>query len=324
MLYRRATLLAAVAFVACWSESSEVIVLGHPTGYASGRIVALTYNVAGLPEGISSSSPSRHSGLISPLLNDHDLVLLQEDFCYHEQITAATRHPFRTLPQAAVGTLLGDGLTMLSALPLHSFCRVRWIAAAGLVDGFHDRWAAKGFSSAVMTLAPGVTVDVYNLHADAGFGAADQLARERSFDQLADHILRHSGRRAVLVGGDFNMTWSCLEDRALLQRFLDRTGLRDVATTLGQRDPGVDRYLFRSGGGLDLVPVAREEAAEFVTAAGEPLSDHPAIRVEFAWLFRGADVDDAPPARGPGASNGWPQRAVRGPAELQPLRQCAP
>ncbi|HNC65195.1 MAG TPA: hypothetical protein PK075_11140 [Chitinophagales bacterium] len=41
----------------------------------------MTYNVAGLPEGINSDQfPSRHIPLISPLLNNFDVVNVQEDF----------------------------------------------------------------------------------------------------------------------------------------------------------------------------------------------------------------------------------------------------
>lgn len=46
----------------------------------SGSFKALTYNVAGLPAPISGSEPATNSPLISPKLNDYDLVLLQEDW----------------------------------------------------------------------------------------------------------------------------------------------------------------------------------------------------------------------------------------------------
>ena len=40
----------------------------------------LSYNVAGLPQEISSENPTEHLPLISPLLNEYDVVMTQEDF----------------------------------------------------------------------------------------------------------------------------------------------------------------------------------------------------------------------------------------------------
>jgi hypothetical protein len=62
----------------------------------------LSYNVAGLPEGISSSHPEHNSPLISPLLNDYDIALLQEDFSYHAQIVSASQHPHVSPPYTGV------------------------------------------------------------------------------------------------------------------------------------------------------------------------------------------------------------------------------
>ena len=46
----------------------------------SGDFTVLSYNVAGLPQEISTVNPQEHIPLISPLLNDYDVVLTQEDF----------------------------------------------------------------------------------------------------------------------------------------------------------------------------------------------------------------------------------------------------
>jgi len=42
--------------------------------------MVLAYNVAGLSDIISGSTPSKYFGLISKLLNDYDIVHVQEDF----------------------------------------------------------------------------------------------------------------------------------------------------------------------------------------------------------------------------------------------------
>jgi triacylglycerol lipase len=83
----------------------------------AGTFRALSYNVAGLWEPISGSEPETNSSLISPLLNDYDLVLLQESwgdpaeqagierphealpvFFYHHQVVADADHPYRSEP----------------------------------------------------------------------------------------------------------------------------------------------------------------------------------------------------------------------------------
>ncbi len=112
----------------------------------SGEFLALTYNVAGLPQGISGGDPTTNSPLISPRLNKYDLVLLQEDWgdplgavplFFHEEIVAEANHPYRTEPAPApLGTdlrrfptgppLIADGLNRLSRLPFGTIQRVMW------------------------------------------------------------------------------------------------------------------------------------------------------------------------------------------------------
>ena len=51
-----------------------------------GSFNILSYNVGGLPEIISSSTPSKYTKLISPKLNDFDVVNVQEDFLYNSTL----------------------------------------------------------------------------------------------------------------------------------------------------------------------------------------------------------------------------------------------
>ena len=46
----------------------------------TGSFNVLTYNVAGLPEGLSSGHPETNTPLISPRLGAYDIVNVQEDF----------------------------------------------------------------------------------------------------------------------------------------------------------------------------------------------------------------------------------------------------
>ncbi|HEY6882184.1 MAG TPA: endonuclease/exonuclease/phosphatase family protein [Polyangiales bacterium] len=264
----------------------------------------LTYNVAGLPEPLSSSQPKHNSPLISPLLNAYDLVVLQEDFAYHAQIVGMADHPFQS-PVDARGQSLGDGLNFLSRVPFSELTRVKWEQCNGLLDSGSDCLTPKGFLFARFTIA-GATLDVYDLHADADTSPADLRARASNLSQLGRYIREHSEGRAVIVAGDLNARYTREGDN--IPELVDGTGLSDVWVELirgGERpapsgivpcpaqapdDPAcehVDKILYRSGGGLTLRPHDYGVHGQtFVDATGLQLSDHRPVSVVFDVVAR--------------------------------------
>src|SRR5438477_13068246 len=86
----------------------------HAAG--SGTFSVLTYNVAGLPEGLSSAPTPRQSSTtaIGQRLAPYDIVHVQEDFNYHAYLYAADAHPYRTPTSGGAG--IGSGLNTLSSL----------------------------------------------------------------------------------------------------------------------------------------------------------------------------------------------------------------
>src|SRR4051812_30398967 len=127
--------------LACGDDSGpddDGSMLAGESDVQSGELVALTYNVAGLPEGLSQSMPLEYTPLIAPLLNDYDLVFLQESWQtpdpnpleplrgYHEILVAGSTHPYKTVPAeqplgndpARSSALLSDGLNIFSEYPL--------------------------------------------------------------------------------------------------------------------------------------------------------------------------------------------------------------
>jgi hypothetical protein len=315
-----------------------------PAGAApkpSGEFLALTYNVAGLPQGISGSDPQTNSPLISPLLNAYDLVLTQEDWkdplaglpiglAYHDEIVSQAKHPYQPEPaDPPLGTdlrrfptgppLIADGLNMLSDFPLSDVRHEMWttcygefaveaaeviLGAAGLYEpidaatglfgiasgGAADCGAQKGFTLTQVTFAPGVVVDVYDLHGEAGSGPKDRAASVADFDQLARFILEHSSGHAVIVGGDTNLHTDPgaqhTDDSRTWKEFQDATGVLDVCGTLDcGADAGViDKFASRSGGGVTLTPLSHTfERKRFTRPDGQPLSDHDPLAVRFSW-----------------------------------------
>jgi hypothetical protein len=291
---------------------------------AQGEFSLLTYNVAGLPQEISTENPQEHIPLISPLLNPYDIVVTQEDFDwwvpalngldfvnYHTRLRAQATHPHRSGQHpgpAAVGIdgsdperplpLVGDGLGFLSRFPLADIQRVPWEHCFGGGDtsdgGAADCLAMKGFSVATVTLGPGAVVDVYTVHGEAGSTVNDRRMIAEDYVLLADFMATHSEGRAVIVAGDTNLHLEpghplTPTHRPIWEAFLADQGLTDVCTAVTCQSPGaIDKAAFRGGGGVTLQPTERRWEDEiFVDGDGDDLSDHPPVATEWRWTLWG-------------------------------------
>jgi hypothetical protein len=284
----------------------------------SGELIALTYNVAGLPEGISGSNPSVNTPLISPLLNDYDLVLVQEDWLapdpnpfegvldvYHDLLAADALHPYQSEPaELPLGTdpsrtdaMLSDGLNRFSNFPFGEVTRVAWTGCFGGLDtsdgGSADCLAFKGFSVASHVLADSVQVDVYNLHGEAGRTDRDQALSAADFEQLAAFVNSESSGRAIILGGDTNLHTSDGHpdahgnaDTQIWDDFKRATGLIDVCEVVSSCENSIDKFAFRSNDAITIEPIShRLERDKFVDHDGAPLSDHEPLAVGFRWVL---------------------------------------
>jgi len=249
----------------------------------SGRVSLLTYNVAGLPQLVSHSDPEVNISLISPLLNHYDIALVQEDFSYHSRLSARAEHAYRSEPMSHSLALMADGLNWFSRFSFAWIHRVRWAQCNGYLGAACDCLADKGFSFGEVTLAPGVRVDVYNLHGEAGGSQLDIDVRRDNFEQLADYLRARSRDHAVIVAGDTNLRTSLPGDAETLERFLAQTGLTDSCRRFGCGEERIDRVFFGSSPQLNLDVLGWWTDRRFVDAEGGPLSDHPAVGVELGW-----------------------------------------
>ncbi|WP_176611291.1 endonuclease/exonuclease/phosphatase family protein [Actinomadura sp. WMMB 499] len=267
---------------------------------ASGTFSALTYNVAGLPEFLSSAPTPRREAhrAIGERIAPFDIVNVQEDFNYHAYLYETNDHPYRT--PTSGGVPFGSGLNSLHHLPYDGLDRVTW---DDCFIGSGDCLTPKGFSFHRVRLAEGVHLDVYNLHADAGSLPGDEAARRANHAQLTSYIGARSAGNAVLVMGDTNTRYTREGDR--IAEFAADNGLTDAwvrlarggrapapgdpALTCAEVDPGtgcevVDKILYRGGGGLrlDATGYANLDAG-FRDAEGRKLSDHFPIAADFRW-----------------------------------------
>ena len=252
----------------------------------SGDFTLLTYNVAGLPEGISPSNPEKNIPLMSPLLNKYDIAFVQEDFFYHEELKSKAQHPFQTDSNNGAGQFdFGDGLNRFSTFSLNSFRRQEWSTCSN--DNGNDCLARKGFSWAKTEIAPGVGIDIYNVHLDSGGSQEDFSARDSQLKQLLTVINANSTGKAIIVAGDTNLkTETRPEDEQFFQGLLDGAGLTDACRSHSCDNEQVDRVLFRSSASLNLNVISWKIDTEFVDEQGIKLSDHNAVSVAFSWRVR--------------------------------------
>lgn len=286
---RRSTLLVIPVVLA-------TLVPPTATAATGGSFQVLTYNVAGLPEGLSSGNPAVNTPLISPRLAPYDIVNVQEDFNYHAALYAGDNHAHRT--PTSGGVPFGSGLNTLSHLPHNDLIRTKWSSCNGT-----DCLTPKGFTYKRVTLAEGVHVDVYNLHPNAGTENADLAARRSNITQLSQFIAANSAGNAVVVMGDTNTRYTRESDN--IRELVTTNGLTDAWVQLergGQApaagspalvcDPAaitdscevVDKILYRGNRQITLTARDyRNDNTAFQDAQGKPLSDHYPIATRFDW-----------------------------------------
>ncbi|KMS91128.1 endonuclease [Streptomyces regensis] len=293
-----------------------------------GSFSVLTYNVAGLPEGLSSSHPATNTPLISPRLAGYDIVNVQEDFNYHAALYAGDDHTHRTATSGGAG--IGDGLNTLSRYPFEDFERVKWKDCTGT-----NCLTPKGFTLARVRLAEGVYVDVYNAHPNADDTEDALAARRANIAQLSAFIQANSAGNAVIVMGDTNTRYTRAGDN--IRTPVADNGLTDAWVRLvrGGTAPAqgadpllcpasappddcevVDKVLYRGSNLVSLTATRYQNAwATFLDAAGGNLSDHFPHTVDFSYapdpglrasdFFGGPhgtafdDADDLPAAPAP-------------------------
>jgi hypothetical protein len=264
---------------------------------ASGSFSTFIYNVAGLPEILSSATSNRQTATeqISCYIRQFDVVNVQEDFNYHAALyDSCDDHAYRSTTSGGAG--IGSGLNSLSRFSYMDWERVKWAQANGV-----DVLTPKGFTLARTRLAEGVYLDIYNLHTQAQTADADLDARRKDILQLLSYIEANSAGHAVLVMGDTNTRYTRGGDN--IWQFLHH-GFTDVwvdkvrggsIPTMGAPamvcEPAitspdcevVDKVLFRDNGFVGLKALSYLVPTDMQNAAGEELSDHRGIRI--GWRF---------------------------------------
>ncbi|MEU5095374.1 jacalin-like lectin [Streptomyces sp. NPDC020996] len=301
--------------LACLATAAAVLsgfTAAAPSAAAAdgGAFSVLSYNVAGLPESLSSAPTPREPSTteIGKRIAPYDIVHVQEDFNYHAALYAGdTSHAYRTPTSGGAG--IGSGLNTLSKIPydVDDFERVRWNSCQ--YDS-GDCLTPKGFTFMRVRLAEGVYVDFYNIHTNAGTNDGDLASRADNLNQLSGFIATHSAGNAVVVMGDTNTRYTRTGDT--IAEFAAANGLTDAwvqlvrggtppakgsdALVCDQSQPTVpdtcevvDKVLYRGSRLVSLNATSYgNKHAGFLTDDGLMLSDHDPIAVGFSWARNSA------------------------------------
>ncbi|CAG5003122.1 Sphingomyelinase [Dyadobacter sp. CECT 9275] len=268
----------------------------------AGAFSVLTYNIAGLPEMISSATTRRAPSIaaIGRKLNAFDVVNVQEDFNYNRYLyNGGNAHPFRTQTKGSV--LFGDGLNTLSRYPVHHVRRISWNDCTGA-----DCLTPKGFTYSRLEIARNVFVDLYNVHANAYNHLAAAAARRSNMNQLSDFIRKNSRGQAVIVMGDLNAHYSYSYDN--VHQLLANNHLTDAWVMLvnhdhlpqpvqklpesqilrmNSRSESIDKILYRSNDRIQLnISEYNLNNQLFNDKNGTPLSDHHPVSLRFSWKLQ--------------------------------------
>ncbi|KAF8647472.1 hypothetical protein AX16_006677 [Volvariella volvacea WC 439] len=307
--------LWAIFALSCYTISSAQV---------RGSFRVLSYNIAGLPELLSSGKPSRNTPLIGARLGPYDVINVQEDFNYHAALYAANNHPYRTPTSGGAG--FGSGLNTLSNYPYIDLECVTW-KDCNLNSG--DCITPKGFTFKRVRVSEGFYLDVYNLHTDAGSDSGDISARSKNFAQLTSFIASWSAGMPVVAMGDTNARYTRSGDSETLRTFLSNTETTDswIESVRGGSYPEVgseslacpypfpagtlksaqsicepvDKIFIRSSPLVTITSTYSNDNDAFLDSDNLPLSDHYPITNTISWQLSSV-IRLGDPAGGPHGS----------------------
>ena len=201
------------------------------------RFSIATLNIDGLPQkvlvvNVNADGPgSAGTVRIGKYLmkKSFDMVFMQEDFNYHEELTAMLEDEYQLDAWSGDVGIDGHKIDFLhlqnerfecdglmgcwkKGLNVTDGARTAWADGFGKFSHCNDLLATKGFRRYEVTLTSGTQLVVYDLHMDAedeldteeGKAGADRAARMNQLKQLRDDIMSKLDERPVVVLGDFN------------------------------------------------------------------------------------------------------------------------
>jgi len=234
-------------------------------------LLVVSYNTHGLSSCITWNDSSGKAEQISKRLSKYDLVFLQENWCFNDELQKYDNHPYvargkttdKFFPSFGCCDC-GDGLLVLSNYEIVKQESVSFDSCNGWIGNEFDCWADKGFLYLQLKVGESL-VDVYNVHLDAGNEWEDGHVRFLQMSKLLKHIQKRKAEK-LIVAGDFNSSGADgTRYNWLLPIFKDGNNLKEKI----MNKKSVDHVFYRglTAGQCDIMGF-------------DNLSDHPAVAIE--------------------------------------------
>lgn len=190
-----------------------------------GKFTCAALNVDGLPSLINSGGPgSDGTKSIGRIMNSlgYDFIAVSEDFAYHDELAGGMTNYNMGTYGGTVSSLIHndtDGLGFFwkkGAITATDEIMVPFDEVYGGIDGGANELIDKGFRHYVVTVAQGVTIDVYITHMNT-FGDGDNTeedpwvhAQLSQLRQLRDYVVAKAkeNNRPAIIMGDTNMRYT--------------------------------------------------------------------------------------------------------------------
>lgn len=289
-------LISGFAFVGANAEEVE---------NESVTVKFLNCNVAGLPDfksliGMGSTDVKGNTKQLGAIFNssDYDVIAVQEDFNYHNTLVGAMPN-YKYSTGHLGGVPGGDGLNVFTkTVPVYNETRQEWDSCyGGIAEG--DGLTPKGILYTVLDLGNGITLDFYDIHADAFDGGENAISRANQYVQLLNFVEKNSKDRPVILTGDFNTSIHLnyggdnSADEVMMYKITEEHGYKDAWIEVCNNGDyydfsewyklypnsywgvwdSVEKFYYRNGGGIE---ITAEDFEYFVAEneSGARLSDH--------------------------------------------------
>lgn len=207
----------------------NLVVYDKDENSVQGRFTCATLNVDGLPEIplVNEDGPgSEGTTAIGNILNSigYDFIAVSEDFAYHDELAGAMTNYNVGTYRGSVSNIFGqnntDGLGFFwkkDGITATGETMVAYNDAKGNLTEGANELIAKGFRHYEVTVAEGVTVDVYITHMNTyeGEGNTEESnewvkAQLSQLRQLRDHVVAKAkeNKRPAIIMGDTNMRYT--------------------------------------------------------------------------------------------------------------------
>jgi len=237
-------------------------------------VKVITYNIAGLPDAITSNrkltSTKDRFAYIGEKLKNYDIVAVQEAFISQREIIEKKLGSYYVVhgtDNSRVSTP-GSGVYTFSKWPVTESHYEKWEHLAGA-----DALSLKGFVAATIVVSPELSIDVYNLHGQTGKTEDKYDIKIKNFARLAKYMDYQSGGsgRPVLLLGDFNVK----AGDPVWKSIVEGMGVAMIPDPVEKRPDHI--FYKENGSGWKITVV--DTGTDFTEPLkGERLSDHFAIQ----------------------------------------------